>query len=348
MDFTIASILAIGGISTGAIYVLIAIGTVLIFTVTRVVFIPFGDIAAFSALSLAALENDKLPGTAGLVVVLAALATLLEVVHLWRDRRAYQIPRALLFYLALPLALVGLVWLAQPLYQAGMAVRIAFALILVVPIAPLLDRIVYRPIADAPVLLLLVVSMALHFALVGMGLLFFGPEGVRTQPLTDAVFEVGPVLVTGQAILVVGAAIAFSLLLYFFFEFSLTGKSLRATAVNRTGARLMGIRPERSGAIAYVVGSLMAGVSGVLIAPDNTIFYDSGFLLGLRAFVGAIIGGMVSYPGTAIGSLFVGVLESFAAFENSAYKDVIVFALLIPILIVRSLTSTHDEEHDDE
>lgn len=348
MDFTIASILAIGGISTGAIYVLIAIGTVLIFTVTRVVFIPFGDIAAFAALSLAALENDKLPGTAGLVVVLAAIATLIEVVHLWRDGRAHQIPRALMFYLALPLALVALVWLAQPLYQVGMVFRIAFALILVVPIAPLLDRIVYRPIADASVLLLLVVSMALHFALVGMGLLFFGPEGVRTQPLTGAVFEIGPVLITGQSLLVVGAAIVFSALLYLFFDFTLTGKSLRATAVNRTGARLMGIRPERSGAIAYVVGSLMAGVSGVLIAPDNTMFYDSGFLLGLRAFVGAIIGGMVSYPGTAIGSLFVGVLESFAAFENSAYKDVIVFSLLIPILIVRSLTSVHNEEHDDE
>jgi len=348
MDFSIASILAIGGIATGAIYVLIAIGTVLIFTVTRVVFVPFGDIAAFAALSLAALETDRLPGTAGLVVVLAALATALEVVHLWRDRRAYRIPRAILFYLVLPLVPVAVVWAAQPLYQVSMALRIVFALILVVPIAPLLDRIVYRPIADASVLLLLVVSMALHFALVGMGLLFFGPEGVRTQPLTDAVFELGPVFLTGQTILVVGAAIVFSVLLYLFFDFTMIGKSLRATAVNRTGARLMGIRPERSGTIAYIVGSLMAGVSGVLIAPDNTVFYDSGFLLGLRAFVGAIIGGMVSYPGTAIGSVFVGVLESFAAFENSAYKDVIVFSLLIPILIGRSLTSVHNEEHDDE
>jgi branched-chain amino acid transport system permease protein len=92
----------------------------------------------------------------------------------------------------------------------------------------------------------------------------------------------------------------------------------------------------------------MAGVSGILIAPVNTMFYDSGFLLGLRAFVGAIIGGMVSYPGTAIGSLFVGVLESFASFQSSAFKDVIVFSLLIPILIWRSIVSVHTEEHDEE
>jgi branched-chain amino acid transport system permease protein len=256
MDLNIASILAIDGLASGAIYVLIAIGTVLIFTVTRVVFIPFGDIAAFTALTLAALEVGKLPGTAGLVVVLAVIATLVELVSLLRNGRAHEIPSALLYYLVLPLVLVGAVWLSEPLYQSSMVLRILFALILIVPIAPLLDRIVYRPIADASVLMLLIVSMALHFALVGVGLLFFGPEGVRTEPMTDAIFEFGQIMITGQAALIMFAAILFSGLLYLFFDFTLTGKSLRATAVNRTGARLMGIRPERSGTIAYIVGRL--------------------------------------------------------------------------------------------
>ena len=348
MNFDIASILAIDGLASGAIYALIAIGTVLIFTVTRVVYVPFGDIAAFTALTLAALETQKLPGTAGFVIVLACIATLLELGSLIRNARFHEIPRAIFFYLLVPLLLVGLVWVAKPLYGSNMALRIVLALLLIVPIAPLLDRIVYRPIANGSVLLLLIVSMALHFALVGIGLLFFGPEGVRTQPLTDAIIVIGQVVITGQTLLIMIATVAFSGLLYLFFEFTLIGKSLRATAVNRTGARLMGIRPERSGTIAYIVGSLMAGVSGILIAPVNTIFYDSGFLLGLRAFVGAIIGGMVSYPGTAIGSLFVGVLESFASFQKRALKDVIVFSLLIPILIWRSIAAVHSEEHDEE
>jgi branched-chain amino acid transport system permease protein len=73
MNLDIALILAIDGLASGAIYALIAIGTVLIFTVTRVVYVPFGDIAAFTALTLAALEVQKLPGTAGLVIVLACL-----------------------------------------------------------------------------------------------------------------------------------------------------------------------------------------------------------------------------------------------------------------------------------
>ena len=112
--------------------------------------------------------------------------------------------------------------------------------------------------------------------------------------------------------------------------------------MNRTGARLMGIRPQRSGTIAFLLGSLLAAVSGILIAPVNTIFYDSGFLIGLKAFVGAIIGGLVSFPVTAIGSVFVGILESFAAFLSSPFKEVIVFSILIPVLLWRSYSLRAD------
>jgi branched-chain amino acid transport system permease protein len=183
---------------------------------------------------------------------------------------------------------------------------------------------------------------------VGLGLLFFGPEGVRTKPLTALSFEFAGVYLSGQTILIVAAAVVFSGALFLFFDKTLIGKALRATAINRTGARLMGIRPSRTGTIAYLLGSLLAGVSGILIAPVNTIFYDSGFLLGLKAFVGAIIGGLASYPGTALGAVFVGLLESFASFQSSAFKDVIVFSMLIPILLWRSFVSSHSEEEVEE
>ena len=93
---------------------------------------------------------------------------------------------------------------------------------------------------------------------------------------------------------------------------------------------------------------MLAAISGILIAPVNTIFYDSGFLIGLKSFVGAIIGGMVSFPVTAIGSMFVGILESFAAFLSSQFKDVIVFSILIPVLLWRSYTLVHAEDEDEE
>ena len=347
MTSDIAAILAVDGVATGAIYVLVALGTVLIFSVTRVMFIPFGDIAAFTALTLSALQTGQVPGTIGLVAVLAGLAFAVEAWGLMRRGEGRRLPRAGLWYLGLPLGIAGLVRLGA-MVVLPMPVQILLALLIMLPVAPLLDRIVFRPVADASVLLLLIVSVALHFALVGLGLLFFGPEGVRTEPLTDLSLALGDVTVSGQTLLIVAAAGLFSLALYGFFGFSLIGKALRATAVNRTGARLMGIRPARAGTIAYLLGSLMAGVSGVLIAPVNTIFYDSGFLLGLKAFVGAIIGGLASYPATALGALVVGELESYAAFFDSALKDVIVFALLIPILLWRSIGTHHAEEDLDE
>jgi branched-chain amino acid transport system permease protein len=347
MDTEIAAILAMDGIATGAIYVLIALGFVLIFAVTRVIFVPFGDIAAFTALTLASLEMGQVPGTVGLVAVLAVLAMLMEGTALLRARALHLLPRAFLYYLVLPLLPAAAVWLAAGTVLP-MPARIGLSLALILPIAPLLDRVVFRPIADASVLLLLTVAVALHFALVGLGLLFFGPEGVRTQPLTDAVFEVGGVVVNGQTLLIVGASIVFSLLLFLFFELTLLGKALRATAVNRTGARLVGIRPAATGTIAYLLASLLAGVSGVLIAPVTTIFYDSGFLIGLKAFVGAIIGAMASYPVTALGAVLVGLLESFASFWSSAYKEVIVFGILIPVLLWRSLSMPPAEEEEAE
>jgi branched-chain amino acid transport system permease protein len=348
MDAQIAAILAMDGIATGAIYVLIGLGFVLIFAVTRVIFVPFGDIAAFTALTLASLEAGRSPGTVGLVAVLAVLAMLMESVALVRARAFNRLPRAGLYYLILPLLPAAAVWLGAGTVLPAPA-RIALALALVLPIAPLLDRVVFRPIADASVLLLLTVAVALHFALVGLGLLFFGPEGVRTQPLTDAMFDIGGLTVSAQTLLIVGASIAFSGLLFLFFEFTLLGKALRATAVNRTGARLVGIRPEATGTIAYLLASLLAGISGVLIAPVTTIFYDSGFLLGLKAFVGAIIGAMASYPVTALGAVLVGLLESFASFWSSAFKEVVVFSLLIPVLLWRSLSvaAVADDEAEE-
>jgi branched-chain amino acid transport system permease protein len=80
-----------------------------------------------------------------------------------------------------------------------------------------------------------------------------------------------------------------------------------------------------------------------------TLYYDSGFLIGLKAFVGAIIGGLASYPLSVFGAVAIGILESFASFWSSTLKETIVFSALIPILIWRSLlTSTHESEEEEE
>jgi len=348
MTWDVALILLTDGLANGAIYLLAGLGLVLIFSVTRVVFVPFGDIAAFAALTLAAFETDRLPPTIGMVAVLALLATLTEVGSLLRRGEARRIPKAVLAWGVLPLLPCVLAWLvARPGMPA--ALHIAVSVLLVVPIAPLLARVVFQPIADASVLVLLIVSLALHFLLSGLGLLFFGPEGSRTSPLADGVLTLGDgFTVSGQVILMLAAAVVLSGLFFLVFERTVAGKALRATAVNRVGARLVGIRPARTALLAYGCASLLAGLIGVLIAPVTTMYYDSGFIIGLKAFVAAIIGGLVSYPMTALGALAVGVVESFASFWSGALKDVIVFSLLIPVLMLRSFLSVHSEEDEEE
>jgi ABC-type branched-subunit amino acid transport system ATPase component/ABC-type branched-subunit amino acid transport system permease subunit len=201
------------------------------------------------------------------------------------------------------------------------------------------------------VLVLLIVSVAVHLALIGLGLLFFGAEGWRTPAFTDLSFELADAPLQGQTILVVVASALLIIGLYFFFERTIYGKALRATAMNRTGARLMGIPPVLAGKLCFTLAAAIGAFSGILIAPITTIYYDSGFLIGLKGFVGAIIGGLVSYPLAALGAILVGLLESYSSFYASAFKEVIVFTLIIPVLLWRSLTTHHveeDDEHTDE
>ena len=346
MTWDVALILGIDGLANGAVYLLAGLGLVLIFSVTRVVFVPFGDVAAFAALSLAAFETGRMPATVWMVATLAVLALAVEVRSLVARGESRRIPRALLGWGLLP-ALPCLAAWAIAGRQAPAMLQVAVAVLLVVPIIPLVARIALQPIADASVLVLLIASLALHFLLSGLGLLFFGPEGSRTAPLVGGALSLGSFPVSGQVLLMVGAAVVLSALFFLAFERTIAGKALRATAVNRIGARLVGIRPARTALVAYVCASLLAGLIGVLVAPVTTMYYDSGFLIGLKAFVAAIIGGLVSYPLTALGAIAVGVVESFASFWSGALKDVIVFSLLIPVLLLRSFFSVHEEEEEE-
>jgi branched-chain amino acid transport system permease protein len=348
MTWDVALILITDGMANGAVYLLAGLGLVLIFSVTRVVFVPFGDVAAFAALSLAAFETGRTPPTIGLVLTLAVLAVIAEVWGLVRRGEYTSIPRAVLAWGVLP-ALPCLAAWAIAGHEATPALRIIVAIALVVPITPLIARIALQPIADASVLVLLIASLVLHFLLSGLGLLFFGPEGSRTNPLASGAMTLADgFTISAQVMLMIASAVVLSALFFLAFERTLVGKALRATAVNRVGARLVGIRPARTATLAYGFASLLAGLIGVLIAPVTTMYYDSGFIIGLKAFVAAIIGGLTSYPLTAIGALAVGLVESFASFWSGALKDVIVFGLLIPALLLRSLMVRHVEDDEEE
>jgi branched-chain amino acid transport system permease protein len=228
-----------------------------------------------------------------------------------------------------------------------MLVQILLTLALVVPLGPLLYRLAYQPLAEASILVLLIVSVAVHLTMTGLGLLFFGAEGSRTPAFSDQSLDLGLIKLSAQSLCVIASSGLLILALALFFGRSLYGKALRATAINRTGARLVGISTTLAGKLSFTLAALIGASSGILIAPITTIYYDSGFLIGLKGFVGAIIGGLVSYPIAAAGAILVGVLESFSSFWASAYKEVIVFTLIIPVLLWRSLGTRHIDEEEE-
>jgi branched-chain amino acid transport system permease protein len=344
MTSDIALFLLQDGVINASIYALLALSLILVFTVTRVICLPQGEFVSYGALTLALMQQGLFPATVYVVMALGLVAAAYEVVGAYRARQGASRSK-LVFFLVYPALLLGALRLVD-VQSMGLAAQIIATFAIVVPIGPMLYRIVFQPLAGTTVLVLLIAAVAAHLVLVGIGLLVFGPEGSRTLPLSTASFQLGPMFISGQSVVI--AVVATILVVTFAFALSATlfGKALRATAVNRAGARIVGIRPEMAGFVSFTLAAGAGVLCGILMSPITTVYYDTGFVVALKGFVAAIIGGLISYPIALGGALFVGVLEAFASFWASAYREVIVFAMIIPVLLIRSLTSRVIEEDE--
>ena len=345
MTPSIAAILSLDGLTNGAIYGLVAMALVLVFAVTRVIFIPQGEFVAFGALTMAILQTGKVPGTVWLLLLMAAWVAVLDLLQSRREAwSGVRLTEQLLRTLALPI-IAALLTMIFARTKPPLLIQAIFALALVTPMGPLVYRLAYRSLASSSVLVLLIVSVGVHFALTGLGLLFFGAEGFRTPSFWDDKFKFDAVVVSGQTLIIFIVFIALIVALFSFFERTLSGKALRATSVNRTGARLMGISTDSAGSLSFTMAAFIGALSGLLIAPNTTLYYDSGFLIGLKGFVAAVFAGLTSFPLALVGALGVGLVESFSSFWASAFKEVIVFVTILPVLLWRSFSDPHDEEH---
>lgn len=337
MNSDIALFLAQDGVTSAAIYALLAISLILIFTVTRIIYVPQGEFISFGALTLAAIQQGQFPKSVAVLGALGGVAAAYEIVAALRRKT-----RPNVFFVAFAVAYPAMLWLIfryLDLRNSGIMTQILATMSIVVPLGPVIYRIVFQPIAGSKVLLLLIAAVATQLVLVGLGLLTFGPEGFRTKPLADGAIQVGSLLLSWQSMITIGMCIALIAAFAWSLNYTIRGKALRATAVNRRGARIVGISPTAAGHVCFIVAAVVGVISGALIAPVSTMYYDSGFLIGLKGFVAAIFGGLVSYPIAAIGALSLGLTESFVSFWTSAFKEVVVFGLLVPVLLIRSLTS---------
>ena len=347
MNADIALWLIQDGVTTGAIYALLALALLLVFAVTRVIFVPQGDFISYAALTLGMLQLGQVPGTVYLLVGGGAVVAAMDTHAAWRERALGRLPRIVAVNLLLPIGLALLTAWAAP-RKLDAVWLMALTMALVAPLGTMLYRMAYRPLANASVLVLFIVSMAAHYALSGLALVIFGGEGLRTNAISDAKFPLGVLQVSAQSLWVIAASLVCMAALWAFFGRTLTGKALRATAMNRVGARLVGISSVVAGRLAFGLAAAIGALSGILISPLATIYYDTGLMIGLKGFVGAILGGMVSYPLAALGALVVGLMEAYASFWASPLKESIVFGFLIPVLLWRSLASRHPAVEDEE
>lgn len=345
MTSDIVLILTQDGLVNGAIYALLALALILVFTVTRVIYVPQGEFVTYGALTFAALQRGHVPSVVILLIITGLIAALLEIrsALLRSSPPRSMVPAAL--YAGYPLAL-SLVLYYVTGAPRSVPMQVLTTLAIVAPLGPILWRIVFQPMARASVLVLLIAAVALHLVLTGVGLLAFGPEGARTEPLFDAAVDLGALSVSAQSIVTVSACLVLIVMLFWAFTFSLRGKALRATAVNSVGARLVGIQPEMSATICFLLAGLVGTVSGILISAITTIYYDTGLLIALKGFIAAIIGALVSYPLGAVGALAVGLIESFSSFWASAFKEALLFGLIIPVLLWLSMTRPMTDEHE--
>ena len=264
MDLQIALLLGQDGITNGAIYALLSFALVLVFAVTRVIYIPQGEFVSYGALTLASFQAGKTPGTLWLLIGAGLIVATVDLSQALRSRTARKIPRILGWNLVYPAVVAAIVFLLKP-GELPLLAQIILALVLVVPLGPMIYRLAYQPLAEASVLVLLIVSVAVHLAMTGLGLLFFGAEGSRTPAFSDTSFDLGILTVSGQTAWVLGASLFLIVVLYLFFERTFYGKALRATAMNCKGALLMGISTVMVGVLFFLIVGVFGRFSGVLV-----------------------------------------------------------------------------------
>lgn len=236
--------------------------------------------------------------------------------------------------LAMVAALVAasLIQARVPLPVAGLA-GVAVAIVAAI----LVERTAVAPVRARGALVVLVMTVAASGALRGLALLVFG-----TTPIGMPAFTAGPPFALGGAVVgrqelwVLALAATSMVLLYVYFEHTLTGTAMRAAAANATASRLVGIRPATLSLLAFGLSGLLAGIAGVAVVPITLGSYEMGLTLGLKGFVAAVLGGINSAPGAVLGGLLLGVLESIGAgLISSGFKDGFAFAVLLVVLLAR-------------
>ena len=223
--------------------------------------------------------------------------------------------------------------------DAGMACAFLAAMVFCALLSLVIERFAYRPLRNAPRLNSLITAIAVELILqnVMRVLPFVGPNPRQfpTMPLRN--FALGSVSISNLQLIVIISSVILMIVLNIIVNYTKTGKAMRAVSFDMGAASLMGISVNKTIAITFVIGSVLAGAGGVLYATAYPqIDPTMGYMPGLKAFVAAVLGGIGSIPGAMVGGVLLGVAETLTkGFISSQYADAISFSILIIILLVK-------------
>lgn len=226
--------------------------------------------------------------------------------------------------------------LAVMFTQAGLPLPAALLLAVLVPavVGVLIEKLAIEPVKGAETVTLIIITIGASLVIRGLVQVFLG-KGTHSLPAFsgDAPIEILGATLMPQSLWVLGVTAVVVVLLWYFFNRTLTGKAMLATSFNRTAAELVGINTNGVLFMSFAMSAALGAMGGILITPITLTSYDVGIMLGLKGFVAAVLGGLGNGLGAVVGGLLVGVLEAMGAgYLSSAYKDAIPFVLILFIL----------------
>jgi branched-chain amino acid transport system permease protein len=204
----------------------------------------------------------------------------------------------------------------------------------------IIERFAYRPMRNAPRLSILITALGASMVLNGAALaLTGGRHSAFKTDLGYAGIDISSVHITYTQMVLVGASIALMVGMQTFISRTMYGKAMRAVSIDMGASRLMGIDVDRVIALTFFMGSALAAGGGVMAgAYYGSVHFFMGFIMGLKAFTAAVIGGIGSVPGAMLGGLLLGMLEAFGSslpFVGSEWRDLFVFGALILFLVFK-------------
>lgn len=233
-------------------------------------------------------------------------------------------------------AYVGFISIAQ--LHLGFFPALLLAMVVCGVLGVIIERIAYKPLRNATRIAALITAIGVSYFLEYSTQKIMGP-GVKTYPsvLSNQTFHVFGIQNQMQQIYILAITIILMLALQFIVRKTKIGRSMRAVSVDADAAKLMGINVDATISYTFAIGSALAGAGGVLVGMYyNTINPLMGMVPGIKAFVAAVFGGIGIIPGAMFGGFFIGIVEALVtAYGSSLYKDAVVYAILILILIIK-------------